>query len=108
MKTLIDYNNAGTMVKNTKMLIANAIAAHNADENAHSDTAITSGLIVAVGDTEPTGDYDMWLDTSSYASIQGSIDTFFVKQATDHSNSLVVGSTEPADYTLWLNTSGYE
>ena len=68
MKTLIDLNGADTLVQNVKNLVADAIDAHNSNENAH--VANSSALGFAVGDTKPAN-MALWFDTSDYEEEEG-------------------------------------
>lgn len=67
MKALIDFDGAGTLVANTKALVAEAISAHNSDSNSHGN--LSSSLKISVGDIEPTDTgVTAWINTSDYST----------------------------------------
>lgn len=105
MKTLIDFDGAETLVINTKKLVADAISAHNSDSNAHSDTTISSGVQITIGDSQPLNK-SFWFDTSDYASIQGAIETFTLT-AENFDSAVEVGDTQPTYKNIWFDTSNY-
>ena len=100
MKALIDYDGAGTLVTNTKTLIANSIAAHNSDANAHSDTFVVQVSGKGLSTNDFTDEDKAKLDSLS-------TDT----QTVDLSGVMrvYVGSVAPTDTSvIWFDTSAYK
>lgn len=70
----------------------------------NTDTTVSSGVQIAIGDSQPL-DKSFWFDTSDYASIQGSIETFTLT-AENFDSAVEVGNTQPtAENILWFDTS---
>ena len=103
MKTMIDLTGAETLVTNTKKLIADEIAAHNSDGNAHD--GLSGGVQIAIGDTQPVN-ASLWFDTSEYASIQGETPTQIIT-ISKSDTPIIISDTKPTENNiLWLDTSG--
>lgn len=82
MKTLLDFEGAGTLVVNTKKLVTDAIAAHNSDLNSHGgasaidlDTLTDTFVAKVTGKDLSTDDF-----TNEYkAAIDGMSSTYAKK-----------------------------
>lgn len=106
MKTLLDFEGAGTLVVNTKKLVTDAIAAHNSDLNSHGgasaidlDTLTDTFVAKVTGKDLSTDDF-----TNEYkAAIDGMSSTYAKKSDVESAIRFYIGATQPTDTTvIWL------